>query len=93
LHGTLAEQAELTEDMTWCPPLFGQGVVNAVAVGTGSGVVKSLNEIPPADRPTPYTGGPHRTETRHTTAENIEIVTLVSHPRVETLIVSRRFDA
>jgi hypothetical protein len=77
-HGDIGDHQELTEDQRWCPPLFGQGTTNAIAVADGAGIVRSVYEIP--------------AETRHAQAECVEIVTLLEHERVETLIISRRFD-
>jgi hypothetical protein len=41
MHGHLAD-VELDDDRRWCPPLFGVATVNAVAVESGRGLVRSI---------------------------------------------------
>jgi hypothetical protein len=75
-HGCLADYLELTEEQEWCPVFFGVGTMNAVAIRSNSGFVRSAYTERGFD-------GRHR--------EMIDIVTFLGSHN-ETMIVSRRHD-
>jgi hypothetical protein len=62
-----ASEVELSDDMLWCPPLYGQAVENAASIHRGRGLVQSM-----------YDAG--KVETRH--PDELKICTLVNHTTV-----------
>jgi hypothetical protein len=76
-HGCLADYPDLVEDEKWCPVLYGVGMVNAVSIATGAGIVQSAY-------PARGFNGQHR--------EHIDFITFLDSHN-ETLIVSRRHDS
>jgi hypothetical protein len=93
VHGKLADVA-LSDDQRWVPPLYSQAVQNAVAIESGSGVIKSRFMLQGDPLPTQQWGVHVVDLGNRRRSEDVDVTTFLDVDRgtTETIVSAPRFD-